>query len=1501
MAFDQRKGSVLVMVAMLAAARLVYGQTGVPDPSVSSAKASPFRGLAQAPEANLFAGSATTSIPIEVPPGRKGLMPQLRLVYNSASGPSPYGHGWQLPLGAITRSRKHGVLSCNDALARRQMVVSLPQGEIECTLAASAVDGWQRCTAAIEEAFLRIDYHPQSNRWLVRDKGGLVYGFGEADHARSGAVTATGWVDGDPCRYTHSWSLTSILDPHGNRVDLQYERVGGVSYAATILYGGNPEQGLAHAFQVRFVWGGRAPLDQPLNSSGGFPARLTRLLRSIEVSYPIDAAPVRSYRFGYDFDSAATQRPGRSSFLTAVTLYGRNGLALARADGLPASTTFRYHEVRSEDRKLEGASLSWPSGVRALRYEKGKEHRDLHIDLRDMNGDGILDLVDTTRCSANNRRWDVYLGSAAGYGGEALPWHTIDTSWACHLSNVDVDGNDADTDHDAIDLNGDGLPDLVDARQQPWQVYFGRPPGAGHGWGFDPSAASWAATVTTWFEQPVYALRATDGGDGWVDVVDWNGDGLPDLLNARSGRVHHNTGSGFDPLGTAVSFPNHRLRYGSEHHVREGLFDLNGDSLPDLVRAADDASTWQVYFHQGAQLATTAETWQAPIDCADGITSIEGGDTTNRDLFDINGDGLLDLVESCHWSTQSPYWQVRLNHGSGFAAQAIAWRSPLRWIRYENDCLEPGERCVFYQMIDGDGDALADLVDGGDRWLKPSSYWIHRNGAGAWRQGCDGACVNPDGGRAELLVQIQNGIGGITDLRYRPSTDWDNSDVDGVPQLPMVLWNVVEITQRSDMAEVVPGASTLSTTMRYAYGKFDAAMREFRGFGTVYTADGGGTQTATVFKQDAARKGKIEQVRIYAAGADPESDIPLEASLNQWSCADPITGVRLSCAESLLPGERRWPRLEASHRYTYNANGIDDLLYKHSVAENLAWDAYGNITRVRQSGDNATPAIETATEYAAVDTAAAYLVDRPAHVSIASGDTVSEKWFMYDGLPLAQVSRGNLTREEIWLDHPSPGASGCAAASGQMCAASVFEHDGLGNVVQVRDALGRTTRIEHDSLGLYPIRATNPLGHVVRSEYDPACGKQTMQTLPNATAHHRRVYDEHCRLSQTYLPGQTTPERRIHYYLGGRGVATDIFTETAETASPTGWNEADELFDSLGRPVQRLRSATVDGYRTLVADNTVAYDERGEVVRVHSAFTTSYAFGPGGIVLYRAAPAGADTTLERDALGRVTRIRHPDGSERRTDHTTAWQTATTDECYHSGTCPGGRTVEVVDAAGRVIEKRSYERSGASETLKAGMKYAYDGAGRVINTTQWDGARWAPATRITLRYDSMGRKIEKQDPDSGTWRYGYDLAGNLLFEDDPQTDQHVQFCYDAGDRVVSKYVFRDRDWQDVGSACGSAEVAETTYTYDGSGPNEIGRLIRVDDGSGTTFLERYDEQGRARSVTRELIVANHRERATMTYDYDRAGHLRAIGYPDGEMALYEYDESGQVQAVRSSDS
>src|SRR5439155_23737236 len=58
---------------------------------------------------DLFSGTATTSLPIEVPPGRNGIQPNLNLAYESANGNGWVGMGWKLELGAIERRTRFGL------------------------------------------------------------------------------------------------------------------------------------------------------------------------------------------------------------------------------------------------------------------------------------------------------------------------------------------------------------------------------------------------------------------------------------------------------------------------------------------------------------------------------------------------------------------------------------------------------------------------------------------------------------------------------------------------------------------------------------------------------------------------------------------------------------------------------------------------------------------------------------------------------------------------------------------------------------------------------------------------------------------------------------------------------------------------------------------------------------------------------------------------------------------------------------------------------------------------------------------------------------------------------------------------------------------------------------------------------------------------------------------------------------------------------------------------
>src|SRR5262245_18179807 len=70
----------------------------------------PLKGINAPLQPDLFTGTLTGSIPIEVPPGRNGMQPNLALTYTSSNGNGWVGMGWKLEMGGIERQTKWGVL-----------------------------------------------------------------------------------------------------------------------------------------------------------------------------------------------------------------------------------------------------------------------------------------------------------------------------------------------------------------------------------------------------------------------------------------------------------------------------------------------------------------------------------------------------------------------------------------------------------------------------------------------------------------------------------------------------------------------------------------------------------------------------------------------------------------------------------------------------------------------------------------------------------------------------------------------------------------------------------------------------------------------------------------------------------------------------------------------------------------------------------------------------------------------------------------------------------------------------------------------------------------------------------------------------------------------------------------------------------------------------------------------------------------------------------------------
>lgn len=1526
-----------------------------------------YTGLAQAPEANLFVGSATTAVPILVPPGRHSVTPTLALSYASNGGAGPYGYGWDLPLPRIQRATKHGALLCLAEISssvpqqwlpladplRDEFVLSMPGATIECRRQANGT-----CEPRIEEAFMRIKYDGANKTFVVWDKGGTKFTFGEAQRATAqetgepggGAFTLparTGssltnefaLVDAENpiiyprCEYIYSWALTSVEDPHGNRMEIRYRLLHGVLYPHKVIYGGNDAASRPHLFTVAFAWEGRPGADRPSFSIGGFQATVKNRLESIDVSYA--GQPVRTYVLAYE-----DERLGRQSMLAGVSLKGSDGSSvLLRADGAAAAATFAYRDTSAPgfDGALQlPAKPTLGAPANALRwYDDGETKRDVF----DINGDGFADLVDTAPC-AGNASWKVYLGSRNGFGSSFICWQLPNPSAMSVIRGKGIPGQ-ASVKRATLDITGDGVADFIDARQVPWIVYKGFKHQTGGGFS---AGVSWASA-----HEGVQALGVETSPTGTTvihDLIDMNGDGRVDsVLRGGTGATYWiwyaNTGTGF-----AVDTPQRFNTAGmgglelslteDNNGMRWGTFDINGDGFPDHVKAGPTA--WTVCLNTGRELgACTA--WPVPSCTPQGPVPTCGAEgyirksiatesqDTVRDFFDINGDGLPDIVDKTHWATTGT-WSVLLNRGAGFATSTVQWLLAPRFIRNGSS----GGGGVMEDTFDIDGDGLVDHVIFDGSAGGQGQYGIRRQFDGAWTSAPEAPTVNenPNGLRPDLLVLSEAGSGGSTVLGYRPSTQWSNT------ALPFNIWTLTDLVHRdglcppaslaSDGSCAVPGHE-VGTTFTYQGGLYDSVERAFRGFSPVQTeavVDDDETPhpaSLTFFHQTAALSGRISQVWAWDGSGASASFLtkPISIISNVWECAKPSNGSVSACPAT--PAGDLWVRLKSATTTTFSDFSL--VAFEQHGTVNDTWHScapagggspkyYGNVAHAYRGAGSGGPQLHTHTEYACLDTANAYLVDRPIHVTVRdeASSVLEERWYWYDGANgdggYGTVTKGAVTRSDALVDvndtAPAPACARTPATAGG-CVKTFMTVDAVGNVTSATDGLGRTTDTTYDADGLYPQVVLHPAPaagqarHRVKTVYDPRCGAVVEQTIPyttaepSATERARTQYDLFCRASKTWLPGDPsggTPFEQMTYQVGApatpsqSGAPTGMRTARREPSNSGGIVVSTMLADGLGRPIQSKTQMVVDGTLRKVASRTVAYDARGNARTVHEPFITTTA----DFTYHSPSAAVAVTTFELDALGRATRIDAPGPGYRTVNHSKAWETTTDDECAATGACAAGRVTERRDALGRTVERLRYS-NGA---LKERTRFEYDAQNRLRATTQGNGSGWNAQTRVETVYDTLGRRVEVRDPDSGTWRYRYDRAGALIFQDDPTPDRHIALCYDAMGRVTKKQYVPQADYL---SACGGNTQEQVTYQYT-TALYGLGRPSQITDQTGTTIFAEYTVRGQPTIVRRVMQGVT----AETRYAYDSAGKVYSMLYPDGEAVIYEYDEVGAPFHLRA---
>ncbi len=863
--------------------------------------------------------------------------------------------------------------------------------------------------------------------------------------------------------------------------------------------------------------------------------------------------------------------------------------------------------------------------------------------------------------------------------------------------------------------------------------------------------------------------------------------------------------------------------------------DFNGDGATDI--GTYNTSSWSFALHRGNTFVVIPS-----------MTTAWGGSEYQPLTGDFNGDGLTDIAIV---SLATGGVDIRLSDGSG-------WLGPQTWIK------DFGPNTA-HLAADLNGDGLSDVA----YYNWPSGQTIYAPSTGLPPPAGNGFAAprvadHPALTLRTLTTQLEpadfNGDGLVDPSVFDPTS--------GKGEVAVSTGPVVDLLTR--LTNGVGGTTTLAYQPAAWFDNTSPAtgLPQLPFSVPVVTQsaldDGLGHQYVTRYTY---RQGVYDSVSqefngfAHVESTDPAGTVTavdfLQDSALKGHAA--LTVVRDSAgnlftkqsatwsAKDLFPGVH-FARLLQQEQLVYDG----DATFQQT-RQRFAYDDYGNVTQVFDDGDVAVIGDERSTRTTYLVNTAAWIVGLPRVTETLdpAGVVLAKRVLCYDGATDSKPimpTKGLVTRTDAWLKE-----------SNTYLSASVT-HDSYGNVATVTNPRNFTTKTTYDSTATYPMTMTNAVGHVAQVTTDPKFGvvTQTIDANGQVTKHQ---YDVFGRLAAVIGPLDSAayPTTRMIYQLG-----SPISKTTSCTRIQSGATKelcVDTYTDGLGRVIQTRSPA--ENPTQQVVSGPLERDSRGLVVKQWrpylDAVSSSY------VAVFSIANLPAPITYTYDAVGRVKAASRPDGAVVSTSYSD-WSVTTTDANGH-------RIRRTQDSSGRLAKVEEVNGTQIYTTL-----YTYDLLNRLIWVKDHNG------NVTSLTYDSLGRKLTATDPDLGLWSYTYDPAGNLATQTDAR-GVRTDFTYDALNRLIQK-----RYTVPVGSS--TVATPAVTYTYDDPQvAYSKGRLTKISN-TMSTSTSTYDRLGRVITESKAIGGTTY----TIRRAYDLLGRMTALTYPDGEQALYAYNDQGGLETL-----
>jgi RHS repeat-associated protein len=1036
---------------------------------------------------------------------------------------------------------------------------------------------------------------------------------------------------------------------------------------------------------------------------------------------------------------------------------------------------------------------------------------------------------------------------------------------------------------DFVDLNGDQFPDVVGADG----IQYSDPTGGlGSTRGSTPDGAVRKSTNVAGNASAGSAAKTISTGRGY--------DSPPAHVPANTAEA----GNDMPPLGVGGSIG------GSKSDGAFDLLDLNGDGLPDRVY-----SDGRVRLNLGYRFGAP-EAWRNPAPINDGSGSnvgvnigfntdfygfaggasySEGSTSTAASLMDMNGDGLLDRVFA-----GNPL-RVALNTGNGFEP-AVPFNGSLSGLNGDQNAKLGGGAyftfgiCLFAVAVCIVINPGADVSTGASR-TEQELRDINGDGfADQLSSTRDNQLVVAENqtGRTNLLRSVTRPMGARMDFDYTRDGNTYNQ--------PQSRWTLSRVAV--DDGHPGDGQDVQLATYEYANGVFDRLEREFDGYATVTERQrdhGAGDAVYRSVTREYRTDGHYTRGLLTRTLSTDAAGHPFLETLNTYTLRDVANPAAPADARSTTATV--FPQLSRIDHRFFEGQASPGK----STFTTMEYDAFGNMTRSLDAADTGTADdVDTRIRYSAEDPACqgshilgipdaidvtgggALMRHRESTVDCASGDVTQVR---------ARLANGDVAVTD--LDHFGNGNLRSVTSPpnqrGQRYKLDYTYDSTVDSYVEsITDSFGLRSAATHNfTFGL--VESTTDFNNqVVRNSYDPV-GRLDTVVGPYEAADHQVTIDFE------YHPEASVPYAVTRHI--DRQADGSVRPDTIDTIT---------FADGLNRPIQVKKDASIfagpdtPAQEAMIVSGRMTLDFLGRTV--DQFYPTTEPKGAGNTTFDPTPDTVQPTRTSYDVLDRITRTVLPDSTVSTLAYGFGADRAGTTQFETVATDANGKSKRTyTDTRQLTTAIKEFNPAGGQPVIWT--SYGYDPLRELTSIVD------DHHNTTTAAYDNLGRRTVLDSPDAGRTQTVYDLTDNPIQKITAKlaaTNQAIAYDYDFNRVAAIRYpVFTANNVTYTYGPPGAPNNAagRITNITDGAGTvareygplGELTKETRTSPAQGShiqtfTTQYRYDTWNR-------MLAMTYPDGEVLSYRYDSGGQVNSatgvkgtFSYP--YLTRLDYDKFGQ---------